>query len=228
MKKVLSHLGKYLGQKEGLNYLALGVMLAASLYAWPKLSAPLPVHWNIDGESDRYGSKAMALLLLPFLTLGIYLLIYYLPQIDPRAKTQDPKVLRTLRLVMSLGFMVMHLGIVSSYLGSAWPVERFVMLAIGLIFLVIGNLLPKVRENWFIGIRTPWTLDSDYSWFHTHRLGGLIMVVLGLVMMTGTFFLTSRLMFGLLMLGVGLTLLLIPYSYWLWRKDPGRRLEPKS
>jgi uncharacterized membrane protein len=208
----------------------IGLMFAAALIVWPSAPARIPVHWNASGDIDRYGGKVEGLLLLPTLALGIYLLMRYLPRIDPgRANYARFGGAYT---AIRAGVVLLMAGIYGMVI--AWvlkvpvDVSRAVPVAVGALFVLFGSVLGQVKPNWFVGIRTPWTLSSTESWARTHRLGGWIFIALGVLFaITGAFKLGS---FGYVVIGAAIAAVavLVVYSYFVWRSDPARRTTPGS
>jgi uncharacterized membrane protein len=206
----------------------IGLMFAAALIVWPSAPSEIPVHWNTSGEVDRYGGKFEGLLLLPLMALGIYLLMRYLPNVDPGRVNYAR--FGGAYMAIRAGVLVLMAGIYGMVM--AWvltvPVDmsRAVPVAVGALFVLFGSVLGQVKPNWFVGIRTPWTLSSTESWARTHRLGGRLFIALGVLFaVTGLFKLGS---FGLLILGASISAVaaLVVYSYFVWRADPGRRTTP--
>ena len=207
----------------------VGAMTLLSGWAWPQLpaDAQIPIHWGLDGQVNGYASKEVGLLLLPLMTAAIAVMFALIPRFEPRR----PNLERSGRAYGAIWIAVVtllgaiHLLAVGVALGADVDVTRLVLISVGLVFVVIGNYLPTVRPNYFVGIRTPWTLASDLSWVRTHRVGGRLFVLEGLVLIV----------FGLLgaraqMLAVGvigaivvLLAVVFAYSYRVWKADPNKR-----
>jgi len=203
----------------------IAAMFAGALMVWPGAPAEIPVHWTVDGSVDGYGGKIEGLLGLPLLALAIYLLMRYLPRIDPgRANyARFGGAYTTLRAGIVVLMAVLYGVILSSVLKHPLDVSRVVPVAVGALFVLIGSVLGKVRPNWFVGIRTPWTMSSKISWVRTHRLGGWLFMALGVLFAaTGTFKLGS---FGFVVIGavIAVVVILFGYSYVVWRDDPEKQ-----
>jgi uncharacterized membrane protein len=194
---------------------------AFSIAVWSRLPERMPVHWGVRGEVNGYGSRAQGAFLLPIIMLGLWLLLRFLPRIDPRranyAKFADTYELLVDSLVTL--FAVMHVALIGAALG--WPVsmERVAPALIGLQFIVLGNALPRARPNWWFGIRTPWTLSNDRVWTRTHRVGGYLMAGAGVVLLiaaalpgTWTFALGVA---AAIAAGFGS----LVYSYFAWKQE---------
>jgi uncharacterized membrane protein len=206
----------------------VAAMFVTALVVWPSAPDQIPVHWNAAGEVDRYGGKIEGLLVLPFLSLAIYLLMRYLPRIDPgRANYARFTGAYT---AIRVGVLLLMAGIYA--LVIAWvakvsiDISRVMPMAVGALFVLFGSVLGQVKPNWFVGIRTPWTLSSAESWSRTHRLGGWVFIGLGVLFaVTGAFKLRS---FAFLVLWTALAAVavLVVYSYIVWRGDPAKRPPP--
>lgn len=219
--------------KTGLaaSIVALAVMGGLSAWGWFATPADLeiPVHWNAAGEVDRYGGKAEAFLLIPGVTLLLSALFAAAPHIDPRGrnlKASGPAFV-TIWLGVLAVVTLAHGVIVLTALGlieaSGQLIPRLVLGGVCVLMVLIGNVLGKARPNWFVGVRTPWTLSSDKAWDATHRWAGRGFVVGGLagaaalllapVEIALTIFLTC-----ILATAAGS----IALSYVVWRTDPDR------
>jgi uncharacterized membrane protein len=146
---------------------------------------------------------------------------YWLPAIDPR-RANYTKFRGAYDLVVAaiLGLMlIVHSAVLAVGLGVNVPLPVVISLAVGTMLMIVGNVLPRARPNWFFGIRTPWTLSSDRVWERTHRLGGRAMVVAGLIIAISGF--TPPPWPGILIAvaAVGAAVIPIVYSYVVWRED---------
>jgi uncharacterized membrane protein len=207
----------------------VGLMFALSAYAWARTppGGQLPTHWNAAGEVDGYGSKFTALMLLPLTTAGIAILLAFVPRMDPRGDNilRSWEAYRVTWLGAVLFFAFIHVGAVLTILGLA--VNFFALLVpvgTGLLLMVIGNYLGKIRPNYMFGVRLPWTLASELSWNKTHRFAGRLFVAIGALTVLAAVFVPGSLWVWV-MLG-GLLLMLVAtgvYSDTVWRDDPARR-----
>ena len=182
----------------------------------------VPLHWGIDGTPDRYGPAWEGLFMPPgvmALVLGIFSILKW---IEPRQENLQKSLPARggIALAVVLMMLVLQAGTIAIALGNEVPMVRLVLFAVGLMLTVMGNFLGKTRSNFFIGIRTPWTLSSDDVWRKTHRLGGKLFMVAGLLLATGSWFLAEANLEYLVIAGV-VPAALIPvlYSWWLWRQE---------
>ena len=202
--------------------LVVVLALAASAAAYGRLPERMPTHWNAAGEVDGYGSRLMGALLLPGVMLLTAALVPLLPRIDPRGAAYEefrPTYHLVMNGVLTL-LLVVHLVVLASALGHDVPATRIVLVGVGLLLILIGALLPRMRRNWMIGIRTPWTLSSDRVWQRTHRVGGVLMLAAGVVTALAAALPDTRLavpvMAGSVMVAaVGA----VVYSYVAWRQE---------
>lgn len=205
----------------------LAAMFVASAITWPMVPERFPMHFNLQGQVDRWGSRADAplpLLLLPAICAGLYLLMLLLPRIDPGRANYDRFVTAywVIRFVVLAHMAVLHTLVLLSTLGHVFDIGRIMLISLGVLFLVLGAILGKVRPNWFVGVRTPWTLSSKLSWTHSQRAGGWLFIVLGPVTFVAAI-LPPPWNLGVALTGPVLgTLGLVLYSYLVWRRDPER------
>ncbi|TMJ20896.1 MAG: DUF1648 domain-containing protein [Alphaproteobacteria bacterium] len=207
--------------------LAVAAMLIAAFLVGSMLpaGAELPTHWGVSGEADGFSGKWPALLFPVALAVGMSALFYFLPSLEPRGDglKRSQGLYAAVWMSMLLMAGVIELSVIAVALH--WPLHAFHLIAAGLgvMFIMIGNQLGKSRSMYLIGIRTPWTLASEEVWVKTHRLGGKLMVLGGvLVVITAALPVPSGLLAasvltaGLLAAGVP-----IAYSYLLWRREQG-------
>ena len=181
----------------------------------------MAIHWNANGQPNGYGSRAFGAFFAPIMALFLWAVLRGLPSIDPRgenyAKFQGSYDLVVDVVVTFL--VVIQVGIIGSALGWSVRINRLLPLVVGGLILVIGNVLPRVRSNWWIGIRTPWTLSSDAVWTKTHRVGGYLMSAAGIVTIFSAL-LPTRWSFHVMLVAIGGALLgAVVYSYFAWREE---------
>lgn len=213
---------KLSGKVEFVQLIIIAAMFLAGALSWRYVPERLPVHWNLQGEVDRYGGKFEGLLLLPIITFGLYLLLLLVPLVDPGRQNYGNfhKAYSAIRIALVL-FMALLYGVgVASAFGYQFNMTSTVFAAMGLLFIVLGNFMGKIRPNWFVGVRTPWTLSSKLSWDKTHRLAGWLFVLMGLsflllAVLQSTWFSVAVFIFN------GLCVVwMVIYSYLVFRRDP--------
>ena len=195
--------------------------IIVSVIAYPRLPDRVPTHWNLHGQIDGYGSKLVATAVLPLILLGLWGFLRVLPKLDPHAANYA-KFEGTYDLVVNCALTVLalvHFVMLSEVFGIPIPIMRLLPAAVGALLIVVGNALPRVRPNWWFGIRTPWTLSNDRVWERTHRVTGYVFVALG-VLALGALVLPIRIT-GPAMGAIGLAAALwsIGYSYYAYRQE---------
>jgi uncharacterized membrane protein len=202
----------------------LAAMFATAAWTWDRVPDRMPIHYDLEGNVDGYGGRFEGLLLMPLVAVGTYLLFLFLPLLDP-GKANYPRfatVFRVLRLAIIVFLAILYGLMVASALGHDVPIDEPIALLLGALFVVIGFSMGKIRPNWFVGVRTPWTLSSKRSWTRSHRLAGWLFVVSGLGTLVLSPFSTKVALVYLLVSGVLLALAVVVYSYVVWRDDPDR------
>jgi len=198
--------------------------LAVSLWAYPQLPPTVATHWNVRGEADGFTSRLVAVSIMPLVILVMTGLFNVLPRLDPR-RANYSKFIGTYWLIANaviLFILIGHGMIVATGLGYPVKIGRTMPIGVGLLFIVLGNYLTRVEPNWFIGIRTPWTLSSDTVWRKTHRTGGWLMVLGGAAIAACAFFPPAA--FLPLFIAAVLLMAVIPIvqSYILWKREQGK------
>jgi uncharacterized membrane protein len=204
------------------------ILLVVALAVGSRLPAELrlPTHWGISGRPDRFSGKWVALLMPAGMAALLSLLFWFLPALEPRVRNlgrSEGLYLWTWTALLLVSVAI-ELVVVSVALHWGLRVEHIMTAVIGLVFVLIGNQLGKSRSMYLVGIRTPWTLASEEVWIKTHRLGGKLMVLGGLLIVLASFLpLPSGLLAGLV--GAVLAVMVgvpIVYSYLVWRREKGR------
>ena len=190
-----------------------------SAFLYNKLPDQMPMHWNLAGEVDRYGSKFEGAFLMPFLNAVILLMLIWLPVIDPKRSSYErfEGFYRLFQWIMVGFFTIMHVLILAWSLGYQINIGLYVKLAVGLLFMILGNYLGKVGPNWFVGIRTPWTLENPEVWTKTHRLAAPLFFVAGIVI-AAMAFVDGPLSFWIILISTFIAAFVpIIYSYFIFR-----------
>ena len=210
----------------------LVAMFALSGWAWTQIPADtqIPTHFGVDGQPDSYGGKFEGLFLMPLVSVAVMVLMAFVPRFEPRRRNMQMsgKAYRALWIVLGLFFLALHVSIVLTALGYNVPMNLVISIALGLMFVVIGNYMGKIRSTFMFGIRTPWTLASDLSWNKTHRLGGKLFVASGLAILITGIFAPSLMVWVMLAFLAGVVLISFVYSYLVWRSDPEVQTQPQS
>jgi len=197
--------------------------LAVTWYAWDQLPPRIATHWDALGHINGYSTRAFGALFAPVLIVLMTLLFQVLPALDPRHANYG-KFIGTYWAIANTVILfigVVHVMVIANGLGYPVAMTRIVPLILGALFIALGNILPRVEPNWFVGIRTPWTLSSDTVWRKTHRtggwtffLGGCALLVEGVIPL-GTFWP------AMLVTISAAVLIPVVQSYLLWKEEKG-------
>jgi uncharacterized membrane protein len=203
----------------GLVFILATLVFGAVVF--DRLPAQVATHFNAQGEPDGYSSRAFAVWGLAALPFGLLLLFNGLPRVMPRRENfgrfEDTYwFIVNMVIAFICAFNVVILG---NALGWGISIPTTVLLGMGALFIILGNLLPRTRSNWFMGIRTPWTLDSERVWRETHRLGGRTFMAGGLVTVFAAFMppaIQPWIAMGALIVAGFIP---VVYSYIAWRRE---------
>jgi uncharacterized membrane protein len=211
-------------RKELPHLAVLAALLVVAGIVWPQAPDSMPVHWNLAGDVDRYGGKFEGVLALPLLTFGLYWLLLLIPFIDPRrenyARFATPY--RVMRWSLTLFMGALYGLMLAVAFGRPVDMSLSLSLLMALLFVVLGLVMDRVEPNWFVGVRTPWTLSSSLSWTRTHHAAKWVFVALGLSFVPLGLW-KSPLSLGLVFVtGLGGVTWLVVFSYLVWKSDPQR------
>jgi len=202
-----------------LVLIAAALIVAAVLY--PSLPEQIPTHWNAQGQVDGYMKKSIGVIIMPAMAVFTYVIMKLIPVISPKGFRTDKfsDVMGVLQVTL-VGFMsIIAILVLLEARGLNVRINEMITAGVGLLFVIIGNYLGKVRKNFFIGIRTPWTLASDEVWNRTHRIGGRLFMLSGVIIWIGAF--SGAPLIWTVGVAVGLLLIPVVYSYFLYRRIEG-------
>lgn len=190
------------------------------LWAWRRMPARVPIHWNFSGQVDAWGPPWENAFLLPLIGVAVYLLLLFLPLIDPRRASYAlfGGTLRFFRGVIVLFLVGIHVAVTLASIGRAVDVATLARFELPLLFILLGNQMGRLRPNWFVGIRVPWTMDSEEVWTRTHRMAGPVWVVGGFVALAGAFLRPGAAEAVFLSVVAILVVVPIVYSYRLYHR----------
>jgi uncharacterized membrane protein len=198
---------------------------------WNQIPPLVAIHWNIRGEIDGWASKTMGIFLLPLIGLGTVALCHVLSWLDPKLRRnlgktdRMNKVLQILRVAFAAFFDAIFAVQLVIALGHKIAAARMIVWCILLLLAILGNYLPNLRPNYFIGIRTPWTLEHADTWRATHRLGGKLMFF-GSLLLLILKFMVSASVFTFLFVSFMLVLVLWSFLYsWHYFRTHGATRE---
>ena len=197
------------------------VTFVGAILVYPRLPDRVPIHWDIHDRVNGYGPRWMATFLMPVMLLALWGLMRFLPRIDPRranyAKMQG--VYDLVVNVMLTLIAVLHFVVLGAASGVPISIARVVPAIVGVALIVIGRLLPLAQPNWWFGIRTPWTLSNDRVWARTHRVGGYVMMTIGVLAIVASILGMTIASAAVGIVAAALGLGLIAYSYFAWKQE---------
>jgi uncharacterized membrane protein len=207
-----------------LNIIQIATIFASvilAIYFYQHFPERVPVHWDVNGRVNGWGPKGVGAFTFPVLLVATYFLFNILSRIDPRKKryAEFSKTYAIIKTAIMLVFFSIYIITGLYSLGRVISVDFWIPLLIGIMFVVIGNYLGNIKNNYFVGIRTPWTLSSEKIWDETHRLGGKLFMVGGVLMaLTGFLPSVARMpLFILVVLAVAAAP--VVYSYLLYKRS---------
>ena len=224
--------------KNKLNWLEAFLLVAplvALAILWNDIPERVPIHWNLRGEINRWTTKTHGMLAMPLASGVIVLLLHVLPRLDPKLRRSGgtpgrmQSVLGILRITLAAFFLAIFGMQVAAALGHPAPAARIVPISILLLLAVIGNYLSTLRPNYFVGLRTPWTLESPATWRATHRLGGRLTFYGAVLLLILQFFVSESAFFILFISSVVLLAVwTLWYSWHHFHTQGARVLESSS
>lgn len=212
--------------KFNLRYDIIAIILIAIPFIylatiWGELPDSVPIHWNIEGEIDDYGSKGI-LIAIPFaLPMLTYLIFLFTPVIDPKKRLDaDNKKYQSLKLLLTgvmsaMALYILYASKTAESFGSAT-----ITIIFGVLFIILGNYIKTLKPNYFIGIRTPWTLESEDVWRKTHKSASLLWFIGGLLIIALSFLLPIEINF-IVFIGITIIITLAPivHSYLIYKGE---------
>jgi len=206
-----------------ISILVLAVlMIGIGAYSYPFMPDVVAIHWNAQGIANGYGSRFQGAFTLPLILIALAALMLFIPKIDP-LKANIEKFRPDFNgfiLAFALFFFYLHVLTTLLNLGFQFSLNQFLLPGFGLFIYCAGILLGKAKRNFFIGIRTPWTLSSDTVWAKTHVLGGLLFKISGVIAILGMLFPNLAPLFLLVPL-LASSMIAVVYSYVLFRSEAG-------
>jgi uncharacterized membrane protein len=190
-------------------------------YIWNQLPEKVPMHWNIKGEIDRYGEK-MELIIIPILLpLLVYIIFLVVPKIDPKNKLNKMgNKLQTIKVLLTTFMSILALFIIYSAKNQSFANPNYIILLIGVLYIILGNYFKTIKANYFIGIRTPWTLENETVWKKTHKLGGKLWFVGGIIVVLTSLILDKEPNVTVFLIITGIiTIIPIVYSYIIFKNE---------
>lgn len=205
------------------------VMLSVSAYAWNQLPevSLIPIHFDLDGNPNNYEGKAIGLLFTPGMAVFLTVLYITIPLIEPRSRhLQLSHQAYSATIIATIVFLaIIHFSITATALGISVNINAVIDISVGIVLIVVGNFMSKTRSTFFFGIRTPWTLTSELSWYKTHRLGSRLFALHGIGFIISGLASSSPLLIFSLVSMVITSIVLLYYSYLVWKNDPEKCID---
>ena len=189
------------------------------LIVWDKLPEQIATHWGVDGTPDGFSSREMAVFALPLFVFAVHWLCVFVTSKDPKNKDKNKKAQSLVLFICPLISILTSGLIYATALGISLRVEMIMPIFMGLLFVVIGNFLPKCRQNHTIGIKIPWTLNSEENWNATHRFAGKLWMIGGFVMMLCAFLPENYNFIVLFAITLIMTIIPFIYSFQFYKKE---------
>lgn len=188
-------------------------------YIWNDLPEKVPMHWNIKGEVDRFGTKYELLLIPILLPLLVYIIFLIIPKIDPKKRLKEMGgKYQSLKAILTIFMSALSLFIMYAAINDSEHNPNYIILIIGLLFVFLGNYFKTIKPNYFIGIKTPWTLENETVWKKTHKLAGKMWFVGGLLVVFCSLILAKeKNIIWFVVITVIITVVPFVYSYLLFR-----------
>lgn len=188
----------------------------------------IPIHWDSQWNVDSYGSR-YTLLILAFLPLAIHYGMLLMLKIDPRHKNLEKRqaTYNIFRYGLTAFFMTITMFFYYLTLNPQSNIENLFLLLIGVIFIGMGNYMPRVPQNYFLGIKTPWTLSNEYVWKKTHRIGGYLWIIIGMIIVMIGFIHSSYAYNVLLVLVISDVIFMMIYSYIIYKRIDTKDIDDK-
>jgi uncharacterized membrane protein len=190
-------------------------------YIWNQLPEKVPMHWNINGEIDRYGEKVELIIIPIFLPLLVYIIFLVVPKIDPKNRLNKMgNKLQTIKFLLTTLMSILALFIIYTAKNESFTNPNYMVLIIGVLYIVLGNYFKTLKANYFIGIRTPWTLEKETVWKKTHELGGKLWFIGGIIVVIASLILRKETNFTVFLIITGIiTIIPIVYSYLTFKNE---------
>ncbi len=197
------------------------ISFLSGLYFYQHFPDRVPTHWSIGGEVNGYSGPFVAAFAIPLMTIGLYLLFLFLPYFDPKKEQYAgfAGVYHKFKdLIVAFLFILYFLTGLNG-IGYKINISFYAPIMVGLLFIILGILLEKVKMNWFLGIRTPWTMSSEAVWNKTHKLSSRVLIISGLLL-AATVLTSGNFKIILFVLSIAIIIFALPiYSYVLYARE---------
>lgn len=220
------------GSIDLLIWAIIAIQIIVAVYGFAVLPDTVPIHWGANGQANGYGPKWLGTFLFPLINIGIYVLVRVLLATGPRLGGRENTAanLQLVKIILPsimLFMLIVQLAATAQTLGMAFDMTMVLMLALSVLFLFLGNYMGKMRRNFWMGIRTPWSLANAVVWERTHRLGGWLFVAVGLLGIPCSFVPALRI-WGIIVPLLAISVFLYIYSYICYQRQVQSGHEPLS
>ena len=183
---------------------------------WNELPDMIATHWNVEGIPDGYSSKTFAVFVLPLILVAVHLLCTFCSKMDPKRENYSDKLFTIVLWICPILSNILGCVTYTNALGYEVNVPKIATILMGFAFVIIGNYMPKVKQNYTMGIKLPWTLNDETNWYKTHKLAGWVWMLSGIATLICSLF-----NFYVIILFVMLIAMFVPiiYSYLLYKKQ---------
>ncbi len=185
------------------------------LILWNKLPDSIATHWDINGTADGFSSKRFAVLVFPLIFAAVQTAVFFVTKEDPRNEAVSEKINSMVLWLLPCVSLYTSSSVYATALGMKINTAQITMIMVGAMFIVIGNYLPKIRHNYTIGIKVPWTLNDEENWNATHRMAGAVWVLCGIAMIVMGF--TGANWTGLALVIACATMIPMSYSWYYYK-----------
>ncbi|MBT4210002.1 MAG: DUF1648 domain-containing protein [Candidatus Komeilibacteria bacterium] len=205
------------------NFISLLIILSVAISAYffnGILPEEVITHWDINGQADGWGDKSTLVVFIPFLIIGLYILFRFLPKMDPKKENyiKFDSAYHAFRLLIVAFLAIIYFISVYINLGYNLAMTEIMTWLVGVLFIAIGFLIKNVKQNWFMGIRNPWTLSNEEVWRKTHLMAQKVFIVGGVFFLFMPYISPGYVPIIFIFVIVMILLLSVSYSYWLYRK----------
>lgn len=194
---------------------SLAILVIFNLLFYNKMPAELPTHWDFRGQADDYSSKFEAMVLIQGFLVVMNLFLCFMLDNDPKNKRQNNFLMTLSKLSMPIIMTIIYIITILAGLGKEVNTSVIISILMGILFIAIGNYMPKVKRNYTMGIKLPWTLNSDENWRRTHRFGGICFIFMGFIFFVSPFVKSEVIIYLPLIIVAVLPAI---YSYYLYTK----------
>ncbi|OGZ17547.1 MAG: hypothetical protein A2Z78_02040 [Candidatus Nealsonbacteria bacterium RBG_13_36_15] len=196
------------------------ISLALAIYFYPLMPEKMASHWSAHGQVNGYMPKFWGLFLMPFISIGLFLLFILIPKIDPLKENikKFRKYFDIFIILIILFLFYLYVLTIFWNIGARFNMVQFLIPAFGIIFYYAGVLVENAKRNWFIGIRTPWTLSNEKIWEKTHKIGGKLFKVAAIIAILGIF-IPDYAIFFVIVPAIAVSFYTVFFSYFEYQKE---------